>query len=343
MNHKNTGAQQRLNPEDRERLVEALIAGRTCLAIMGPTASGKSQLSMALSEILPIEIISVDSALIYRQMDIGTAKPTAEEMQRVPHHLINTHYPDESYSASEFVQDVHRLVKEIFARGRLPVLVGGTMMYFNALQQGLNDLPSADEAVREKLQQAWQESPQALHKRLSEIDPQSAQRIHPNDPQRLIRALEVFEISGKPLSEHRKNQKTALQDFSLVKVGLLTDDRKALHKQIEKRFRQMLEAGFLAEVKALYSQPGLKADMNAIRSVGYRQAWQYLDGEWDYDTFVEKGMTATRQLAKRQFTWLRKEQELVVLDPFKSSLSERVAKTLEVLERSAEEIEQQGL
>ncbi len=317
-----------------KKLVRQLIAQKKVLAIMGPTASGKSALSMALADVLPVEIISVDSALIYRQLDIGSAKPTAEEMTKVPHHLINTHNPDESYSASEFVEDVHRLVKDIFARDKLPVLVGGTMMYFNALQQGLNDLPAANEEVREKLQQQWQENPQALHLRLAEIDPESAERIHPNDPQRLTRALEVYEISGKTLTEHRALQKNALSEFELVKIGLLTEDRKALHAQIGKRFDQMLEEGFLDEVKSLYAQPNLTSDMNAMRSVGYRQAWEYLDGIWDYETFIEKGKTATRQLAKRQFTWLRKEPELIMIDPFATSLAQRLEITLEALKKS---------
>lgn len=316
---------------NNSELVKKLIAQKKVLAIMGPTASGKSALSMALAEVLPIEIVSVDSALIYRQLDIGSAKPTAAEMAQVPHHLINTHNPDESYSASEFVADVHRLVNEIFARGKLPVLVGGTMMYFNALQQGLNDLPAADAQVRDKLQQQWQENPQALHERLTQIDPVSAARIHPNDPQRLTRALEVYEVSGKTLTELRAEQKNALSEFGLVKIGLLTEDRAALHKQIGKRFEQMLALGFMDEVKALYAQPQLTADMNAIRSVGYRQAWEYLDGIWDYDTFIEKGKTATRQLAKRQFTWLRKEADLTVLDPFRSTPEQRLQQVLQRL------------
>lgn len=315
-------------------LVKNLIAQKKVLAIMGPTASGKSALSMALAEVLPIEIISVDSALIYRQLDIGSAKPTVEEMAKVPHHLINTHNPDESYSASEFVEDVHRLVKEIFVREKLPVLVGGTMMYFNALQQGLNDLPAANEEIREKLQHQWNENPKALHQRLAEIDPESAGRIHPNDPQRLTRALEVFEISGKTLTEHRAEQKNALSEFELIKIGLLTEDRKALHAQIGKRFDQMLREGFLEEVKTLYAQPNLTGEMNAMRSVGYRQAWEYLDGVWDYETFIEKGKTATRQLAKRQFTWLRKEPELITIDPFATSLTQRLNISLEALNQA---------
>jgi len=317
-------------------LVQKLIVQKKVLAIMGPTASGKSALSMALAEVLPMEIVSVDSALIYRQLDIGSAKPTEDEIVKVPHHLINTHNPDESYSASEFVEDVHRLVKEIFARGNLPVLVGGTMMYFNALQQGLNDLPAADERVRERLQLQWKDNPQALHERLSEVDPESAARIHPNDPQRVMRALEVYEISGKTLTEHRAEQKNTLSEFSLVKIGLLTEDRKALHEQIGKRFDQMLEEGFLEEVKALYAQPNLHGEMNAMRSVGYRQAWEYLDGVWDYETFVEKGKTATRQLAKRQFTWLRKEPELIKIDPFNTSLQQRLRQTISALETSVD-------
>ena len=307
-----------------QALLEQLIDKKICLALMGPTASGKSQLSMALAEVLPVEIISVDSALIYRGMNIGTAKPTPEEMARVPHHLIDTHEPDESYSASQFVADVHRLVKEIFSRGKLPLLVGGTMMYFNALQQGLNDLPPANENIRAKLLQQWQENPQTLHQRLSEVDPESAARIHPNDPQRLTRALEVFEVSGKTLTELRQKQKNALSEFTLLKIGLLTEDRKALHNQIAKRFKQMLEKGFLQEVKALYEQGKFTADMNAIRSVGYRQAWQFLEGDWDYETFIDKGIVATRQLAKRQFTWLRKEPDLLVIDPFHSSKEQRL-------------------
>ncbi|MBO1926847.1 tRNA (adenosine(37)-N6)-dimethylallyltransferase MiaA [Thiomicrorhabdus sp. 6S2-11] len=318
-------------------LVNKLIAEKKVLAIMGPTASGKSQLSMALAEILPIEIISVDSALIYRDMDIGSAKPSAEEIQSVPHHLIDTIDASESYSASEFVDDVHGLVKEIFARGKLPVLVGGTMMYFNALQQGMNDLPSADAEVRAKLQKQWDESPESLHQRLTEIDPESAQRIHQNDPQRLIRALEVYQVSGKTLTEHRQNPKKALKDFELIKIALIPEDRSRLHKQIEKRFMQMLEQGFLKEVESLIKRGDLEADMTSIRCVGYRQAWDYLLGDYDYETFVHKGIVATRQLAKRQLTWLRKESDLLVIDPYATSLQQRVVESRQLLENAVQE------
>lgn len=314
-------------------MVENLIENRKVLAIMGPTASGKSQLSMLLAEQLPIEIISVDSALIYREMDIGTAKPTAEELTSVPHHLINTHEVTEVYSASEFVDDVKRLVEEIYARHRLPVLVGGTMMYFNALQQGMSDLPSADEKVREKWLNIWQETPEVLHEKLAEVDPESAQRIHQNDPQRLVRALEVYELTGKTLTEFRKQPKTGLPSFELIKIALIPDDRARLHKQIEKRFMQMVEEGFLQEVKRLYQRGDLDVDMTSMRSVGYRQAWLFLTGEYDYQTFIDKSLVATRQLAKRQLTWLRKEQGVMVIDPYQTTAEQRVELAVALLQK----------
>lgn len=314
-------------------MVENLIENRKVLAVMGPTASGKSQLSMLLAEQLPIEIISVDSALIYREMDIGTAKPTAEELTSVPHHLINTHEVTEVYSASEFVDDVKRLVEEIYARHRLPVLVGGTMMYFNALQQGMSDLPSADEKVREKWLNIWQETPEVLHEKLAEVDSESAQRIHQNDPQRLVRALEVYELTGKTLTEFRKQPKTGLPSFELIKIALIPDDRARLHKQIEKRFMQMVEEGFLQEVKRLYQRGDLDVDMTSMRSVGYRQAWLFLTGEYDYQTFIDKSLVATRQLAKRQLTWLRKEQDVMVIDPYQTTAEQRVELAVALLQK----------
>ncbi|MDG6777851.1 tRNA (adenosine(37)-N6)-dimethylallyltransferase MiaA [Thiomicrorhabdus sp. zzn3] len=312
--------------------IEKWIEEKKCLAIMGPTASGKSQLSMDVAAHYPVEIISVDSALIYRGMDIGTAKPSSEELARVPHHLIDTHDPAESYSASEFVEDVHDLVEAIFARERLPLLVGGTMMYFNALQHGMSDLPSANPEVRERLQLLWKTQPDVLHERLREVDPESAQRIHKNDPQRLIRALEVYEITGKTLTEHRALPKHGLNAFQLVKVGLIPQDRARLHQQIAKRFELMLENGFLHEVKALMARGDLNPEMTSIRSVGYRQAWSFLSGEYDYETFVHKGVVATRQLAKRQLTWLRKEEELLVMDPFASTRDERLSFVSKLIE-----------
>lgn len=312
--------------------VAELINQKICLAIMGPTASGKSSLTMALAKHLPIEIISVDSALIYRGMDIGTAKPTMDEQVAVPHHLIDILDPTESYSAADFVEDVHELVKEIFARGCLPVLAGGTMMYFNALQKGMAKLPSADEAIRAKIYQAWQERPAAVHEQLKQVDPDAAERIHQNDPQRLIRALEVYEITGKPLTQLQKEgQENGLSEFRLAKVALIPEERKQLHQQIELRFHQMLNSGFLKEAEKVFSSEGLSADLPAIRSVGYRQAWQFFAQEYDYDTFVEKSIVATRQLAKRQITWLRKEQNLLVLDPFKTNVDDRVEAVLDYL------------
>lgn len=319
-----------------QNLVNQLIANKKCLAIMGPTASGKSQLSMLLAEQMPIEIISVDSALIYRDMDIGTAKPSQQELALVPHHLINTHDASETYSASEFVDDVNRLVKGIYARNRLPVLVGGTMMYFNALQQGLSDLPSADEKIREKWLQIWHESPNLLHEKLLDIDPVSAERIHKNDPQRLIRAIEVYEATGKSLTEFRAQPKKGLPDFELIKIALIPEDRAKLHKQIEMRFLSMIESGFLQEVKGLFQREDLHEDMTSIRSVGYRQAWLFLDGEYDYETFIDKGLVATRQLAKRQLTWLRKEPDINVIDPYKTTSEERIKIAISLLESNCD-------
>ncbi len=316
-----------------ELKLKELIQQKTCLAIMGPTACGKSRLSMALNgmfgegsgEQLPIEIISVDSALIYKGMDIGTAKPTKAEMAEIPHHLINIIEPTESYSVAEFVEDAHRLVVEIFSRNRLPVFVGGTMMYFNALQKGLASLPSSNPENREKLFQQWQQNPQAIHQRLAEIDPEAAKRIHYNDSQRVVRALDVYQASGKSMTQlQQEATDSSLKDFKLKKVALIPEDRAEIHKNIEIRFKQMLEEGFLKEVSELMKNEQLHEDLASIRSVGYRQAWSYLKGDYDYDTFVEKGIIATRQLAKRQITWLRKEQAILKIDSYQKTLPQQV-------------------
>ncbi|MGC9386448.1 MAG: tRNA (adenosine(37)-N6)-dimethylallyltransferase MiaA [Hydrogenovibrio sp.] len=318
--------------QDLADWVRQLIERKTCLAIMGPTASGKSQLAMALAQRLPLEIISVDSALIYRGMDIGTAKPSAEELAKVPHHLIDILDPSESYCAADFVEDVHRLVPEIWARGRLPVLAGGTMMYFNALQKGMANLPSADVALRAEIYQAWQKDAMAMHARLQAVDPDAAQRIHPNDPQRLVRALEVYEMTGKPLSHWQQaSQGKGLSAFQLVKVALIPQDRARLHQQIAQRFEWMLQSGFLKEAEQVFVQPGLDDDQPAVRSVGYRQAWLFFQQQYDYDTFVEKSLVATRQLAKRQLTWLRKETDVCVVDPFQTNLEDSIEIVLEQL------------
>ncbi|HEY9018469.1 tRNA (adenosine(37)-N6)-dimethylallyltransferase MiaA [Thiomicrospira sp.] len=308
---------------DADVNIEKLVQHKTVLAIMGPTASGKTSLALRLAQQWPIEIISVDSALIYKGMDIGTAKPSHAERQQVPHHLIDLIDPTQSYSAADFVTDAKRLVSEILERGRLPVLVGGTMMYFHALQQGMADLPSADPGIRVRLQQQYEQDPQALHQQLKNCDPQAAERIHYNDPQRLIRALEVYEITGEPLSRLQAQQASVNWNVNLLKVGLIPASRERLHLQIQLRLEAMYQQGFLDEVRNLFARPDLHADLPSIRSVGYRQAWCYLNAEYDQTTFEQKALIATRQLAKRQLTWLRKEQGLLTLDPFELSTEQQ--------------------
>lgn len=273
--------------------------------IMGPTASGKTALSIALRQRLPVELISVDSALIYRGMDIGTAKPSAEELALAPHRLIDIRDPAQSYSAADFRKDALKEMAEITAAGRIPLLVGGTMLYFKALLDGLSPLPSADPQVREHIeQQAAELGWEALHQQLAEIDPVAAARIHPNDPQRLSRALEVFLISGKTLTELTKISGETLP-YRVHQFAIAPVSRELLHQRIELRFHQMLDAGFEAEARALFDRGDLHTDMPAIRCVGYRQMWSYLAGEIDYNEMVYRGICATRQLAKRQMTWLR--------------------------------------
>jgi tRNA dimethylallyltransferase len=279
-----------------------------CIFLMGPTASGKTDLAVALVDALPCEIISVDSALVYRGMDIGTAKPDAATLARAPHRLIDFLDPAERYSAARFRADALREIRDIHAAGRVPLLVGGTMLYFRALQYGLSELPAADAAVRARLD-AWaaREGWAALHARLAEVDPVSAARIHPNDPQRLQRALEVFELTGRPLSAFHARGRAGDFDCRLLKFGLLARDRALLHVRIAARFQQMLAAGLMDEVRGLRARGDLDIGMPSMRSVGYRQVWEHLEGNHDYATMVRKGIAATRQLAKRQLTWLRSE------------------------------------
>ncbi|MBS0969234.1 tRNA (adenosine(37)-N6)-dimethylallyltransferase MiaA [Chimaeribacter arupi] len=273
--------------------------------IMGPTASGKTALAMALRQQLPVELISVDSALIYRGMDIGTAKPTAQELAQAPHRLIDIRDPAQSYSAADFRADALNEMAEITRRGNIPLLVGGTMLYFKALLEGLSPLPQADAAVRQRIEaQAQEQGWEALHDQLREIDPTSADRIHPNDPQRLSRALEVFFISGKTLTELTKISGETLP-YRVQQFAIAPTRRELLHQRIELRFQQMLDAGFEDEVRALFARGDLHTDLPAIRCVGYRQMWSYLAGEISYDEMVYRGICATRQLAKRQMTWLR--------------------------------------
>lgn len=281
--------------------------------LMGPTASGKTALAMALHQALPVEIISVDSALIYRGMDIGSAKPTADELTQVPHHLIDIRDPAESYSAADFRSDALRLIADIQHRGNIPLLVGGTMLYFKALLDGISPLPEAQPEVRQQLEQeaeklGWTE----LHRQLAEVDPVSAARIHPNDPQRINRALEVYRITGQSLTELTA-QKGEPFAYPVHQFAIAPQDRALLHQRIALRYLQMLDSGFEDEVRVLKQRPDLHLDLPSMRCVGYRQMWQYLDGECSYDEMVQRGIAATRQLAKRQLTWLRSWQQLTWL------------------------------
>lgn len=290
--------------------------------LMGPTASGKTDLAVAIKKHFPVELISVDSALIYRDMAIGTAKPDAKTLREAPHHLIDLCDPAEIYSAANFRDDALKLMQEITAAGHIPLLVGGTMLYFRALQYGLTELPNANPAIRQRLEnEAKQQGWQRLHDRLSEIDPISAKRIHPNDPQRLQRALEVYEITGKALSTlHQESQQNACP-YQVLKLALLPEDRQWLHDRIAQRFYQMLEHGLITEVEKLYQRGDLHPDLPAMRAVGYRQVWDYLVGNIDYNTMVNRGIVATRQLAKRQITWLRSEKDLYRLNAQVNNLS----------------------
>ena len=287
-------------------------------AVLGPTAGGKTGLALRLAQRFPLEIISLDSALVYRGMDIGTAKPTAEELTSVPHHLINIISPLQSYSAAEFAADCLRLCGEISARGRMPLIVGGTMMYFHALVNGLNDLPQADAGVRAQLQaQKAEQGVEGLYRRLCEVDAATAARLKPGDTQRIERALEVFLLTGRPLSDHLAVQTAYRVPLRLHTLVLFPQRRELLHEVIARRFRLMLEQGFIEEVGRLKAEyPSLTAEHNSMRCVGYRQAWDYLDGACAYDAFVDAGIAATRQLAKRQLTWLRKTEADTLLDPY---------------------------
>lgn len=273
--------------------------------LMGPTASGKTDLAIQLYQNLPVEIISVDSALIYKGMDIGTAKPSKEELALAPHRLIDILDPAESYSAMNFREDALREMAEISAQGKIPLLVGGTMLYYKALIDGLSPLPNADEKVRSEIetkaaQIGWAE----LHQELEKIDPVSAARINPNDSQRINRALEVFYLTGKSLTELTE-QKGETLPYNVLQFAIAPEDRAILHERIELRFQKMMEQGFKAEVEKLFARPDLHLDLPSIRCVGYRQMWEHLQGQYDLDEAVYRGICATRQLAKRQITWLR--------------------------------------
>ncbi|WP_440903576.1 tRNA (adenosine(37)-N6)-dimethylallyltransferase MiaA [Catenovulum sp. SX2] len=291
--------------------------------IMGPTASGKTALALELAKHFPIEIISVDSALVYKGMDIGSAKPTAEEQAVAPHHLIDFLDPAESYSAADFRKDALKLIEQIHGRNKLPVLVGGTMLYFKALLEGLSELPAADEKVRAELAaEADKVGWQVMHQQLAEIDPVAAERIHPNDPQRINRALEVYRISGKTMTELTEDKGQAFP-YKVTQFAIAPNSREVLHQRIEHRFKLMLQQGFEQEVIKMFERGDLHEDLPSIRCVGYRQMWDYLAKKIEYDEMVFRGTVATRQLAKRQMTWLRNWPQINWLDSEQSGLIEK--------------------
>ena len=288
----------------------------TALFILGPTASGKTALTLALAQQQPIEIISVDSALVYRGMDIGTAKPSRAEQAICPHHLIDIIEPTEAYSAAQFAADAQRLIHEIHARGRLPVLVGGTMLYVKALLEPLTELPESDAQIRAQIDaQAADLGWPAMHAQLAQIDPITAARIEPNDAQRINRALEIFRISGKPMAQWLAEDTTTHElSFKPILTALIPEPRAILHERINQRFVTMLGEGFLDEMRTLRARGDLHLGLPSMRCVGYRQAWEHLDGAYDYAQLIEKGQAATRQLAKRQMTWIRGMPQIQVFD-----------------------------
>jgi tRNA dimethylallyltransferase len=294
--------------------------------LMGPTASGKTGLAIALARAFPLELISVDSALVYKGMDIGTAKPDKDTLETSPHHLIDLVSPLFSYSVAQFREDAQRLIKEIHGRNNIPLFVGGTMLYFNALQHGLNSLPEADAEVRKAiLQRAETQGWPALHSELAKVDPITAQRLAPNDAQRIERALEIHAITGKSMSSLLQPENNNAFHHRLLKIALMPSDRAVLHQRIALRFEDMLKQGLVEEVRGLRTQyPELTSSMPSMRCVGYRQAWEYLDGKYDLPALREKGIAATRQLAKRQLTWLRGMTDIEILDCLGSGLLDSI-------------------
>jgi tRNA dimethylallyltransferase len=308
------------------------------IMLMGPTASGKTDAAMALSKVLPVDIISVDSTLVYRGLNIGSAKPTPQELVVFPHRLIDICDPVEPYSAASFCRDAELEITSIASAGRIPILVGGSMMYFKSLLDGLADMPETDPAIRQAIAaEAAIKGWPAMHEQLKVVDPEYAAKLHPNHSQRISRALEVFRDSGITMTRYRQNQHQAdakpkfMDKFTVVGFGLLPDDRVLLHERIFTRFNAMLEMGFVSEVENLRGRADLHLDLPSMRAVGYRQIWQYLDGDYDYAAMIDKGVAATRQLAKRQLTWLRDWPELIQLpvDKVHSELS--VQKKVELI------------
>jgi tRNA dimethylallyltransferase len=302
---------------------------------MGPTASGKSAVAAMLAQHLPCEIISVDSAQVYKGMDIGTAKPDAGQRSAVPHHLIDLIEPHETYSAARFRDDALTLMREITERDRIPLLVGGTMLYFQALTEGLNELPEADSTIRLVIDTMAEEQGgwPGVHARLQQVDPETAARLDPNDSQRVQRALEIYLITNKPMSELLKKPKYVYFPYTPIKVALIPADREELHRRIAHRFDGMLERGLTAELQKLREEYGLEAGMPSMRAVGYRQAWEHLSGRIGKEALREQGIAATRQLAKRQLTWLRGMNDLTEFDCLAEDLGEMV---LEYIRRELE-------
>ena len=292
---------------------------------MGPTASGKTEVAIELCRHFPLDVISVDSALVYRGMDIGTAKPDAATLRATPHRLIDIRDPEDSYSAGDFVRDAREAMQAIFEAGRTPLLVGGTMMYFRALTAGMAELPAADAGIRATLDaEAAERGWPALHEQLRQVDPAAAERINPNDSQRIQRALEVYRLSGRPLSAWQADTTTA-DEIGFRKLALRVEPRSVLHERIARRLEHMLDAGFVNEVRRLMQRPGLHGDSPAMRSVGYRQFWAHLAGECSFAEAHSRALAATRQLAKRQITWLRSENGLKSFDALDSGVADAIS------------------
>jgi tRNA dimethylallyltransferase len=306
-------------------LLPAMTTRPPAIFLMGPTASGKTGVAVELAQHLPIELISVDSALVFRDMDIGTAKPDAATLTRAPHHLIDIIDPTEVYSAAAFRKDALRLMADITARGKVPLLVGGTMLYYKALREGLSPLPQADATIRTQLDaEIAQHGIEALHAKLAEVDAETAARLHSTDTQRVQRAMEIYLASGKPMSELIKQQEQNPLPYDVLSIALIPSDRSVLHDRIASRFEKMLCDGLVDELRALRDRYPLHRDMTSMRCVGYRQAWEFLEGEIDEAVLMEKGIAATRQLAKRQLTWLRSMPENIEVDCLAPNLYEQV-------------------
>ena len=293
--------------------------------LMGPTASGKTGVAVELAQSMNVELISVDSALVYRDMDIGTAKPDTETLKIAPHHLIDIINPTESYSAASFRHDALRLMADITARGKIPLLVGGTMLYFRALQNGLSDLPVADPVVRAELDALIAQHGIAyLHRQLASVDAATAARLAPNDTQRIQRAMEIYRLTNSPMSELLKQKTSSPLPYRILNIALIPNDRHVLHQRIATRFEQMMKRGLVSEVRGLRQRYDLHPDLPSMRCVGYRQAWQFLDGEINEMQLLETGLAATRQLAKRQLTWLRSTPDVIAIDCLSANLTQQV-------------------